>query len=146
MRVLVLAAVSFIAYRWVLFPIRTDGISMDPTYGPNTLHFVNRLSYVFSTPSRGDVVAIRLAGPSLVYVKRVVGLPRERLSIVAGVVHVNGVPLDEPYVRSRRPWEVPEKTIGPHEFFAVGDNRGMLARDHQFGIVDEARILGKVVF
>ena len=45
------------------------------------------------------MVAIRLAGPSVVYVKRIIGLPGERVGFVKGVVHVNGVPLDEPYVQ-----------------------------------------------
>ena len=146
MRVLALAAVAFVTIKWLLIPIRTDGISMLPTYNSHALNLVNRLSYAYSTPARGDVVAIRLAGPSLVYVKRIVGLPGERLSIIKGVIHINGVPLDEPYVRDRRPWDRAEITLGPQEYFAVGDNRGMSQGFHKFGVVDRERILGKVVF
>jgi signal peptidase I len=91
-------------------------------------------------------VAIRLAGPSLVIVKRVVGLPGERVAFVGGVVQINGVPLDEPYVRSRRPWDRAEVTMGAHEYFVVGDNRGMSQGNHKFGAVDEQRILGRVLF
>jgi signal peptidase I len=145
-RVLALAAVSFVTFKWVLIPIRTDGISMLPTYQSNALNLVNRLSYAFGKPSRGDVVAIRLAGPSLVYVKRIVGVPGERIAIVGGVIQVNGTPLDEPYVRQRRSWELAEVTLGPDEYFAVGDNRGMSQGSHKFGIVDMTRILGQVVF
>lgn len=119
---------------------------MLPTYESNSLNLVNRLSYVVGRPARGDVVAIRLAGPSVVLVKRITGLPGERIAIAKGVLHVNGVPLDEPYVRFRRPWDVQEVTLAPHEYFAMGDNRGMQARSHSFGAVDGARILGKVVF
>jgi signal peptidase I len=145
-RVLALAVVSFITFTWLLTPIRTEGISMEPTYRSEAFNLVNRLSYAVSKPSRGDVIAIRLAGPSIVYVKRIVGLPGERVSFVKGVVHVNGVPLDEPYVSFRRPWDVPEVTLSPTEYFAVGDNRGMLAGSHSFGAVDRGRILGKVLF
>jgi signal peptidase I len=119
---------------------------MLPTYRSNELNLVNRLSYASSSPARGDVVAIRLAGPSLVYVKRIVGLPGERVSIVRGVIHINGVPLDEPYVSDRRPWDRPEVTLGAREYFVVGDNRGMSQGFHKFGAVDRDRILGKVIF
>jgi signal peptidase I len=145
-RVLALAAVAFITFTWVFIPIRTDGISMAPTYRANALNLVNRLSYRFGEPARGDVVAIRLAGPHVVYVKRIVGLPGERVAFLAGVIHVNGVPLDEPYVKDRRAWNRAEVTLGGREYFAVGDNRGMPQGSHKFGVVDRERILGKVLF
>ena len=146
MRVLVLAAVAFITFTWIFIPIRTDGISMEPTYRSNSLNLVNRLSYRLAEPARGDVVAIRLAGPHVVYVKRIVGLPGERLAFVGGVIHINGVPLSEPYVKNPRPWDRPEVTLGAREYFAVGDNRGMEQGAHKFGIVDRERILGKVLY
>jgi signal peptidase I len=145
-RVLALAAVAFITFTWVLIPVRTEGDSMLPTYRSGSFKLVNRFSYAFRRPSRGDVVAIRLAGPSVVFVKRVVGLPGERVHIASGVLHINGLPVAEPYVRERRPWDVPEVTLGSHEYFAVGDNRGMSARSHTFGAVNGNRILGKVLF
>jgi signal peptidase I len=145
-RVLVLAAVAFITFTWIFIPIRTDGISMEPTYRSNSLNLVNRLSYRLAEPARGDVVAIRLAGPHVVYVKRIVGLPGERLAFVGGVIHINGVPLSEPYVKNQRPWDRPEVTLGAREYFAVGDNRGMEQGAHKFGIVDRERILGKVLY
>jgi signal peptidase I len=145
-RIGVLALISFITFHWLMTPIRTEGISMLPTYESGKLKFVDRVTYRFSPPHRGDVVAIRLAGPSVVYVKRIVGLPGERVAFVAGQVEINGQPLEEPYVRNRRPWNVEEVALGSHEYFVVGDNRGMRASDHQFGRVDAGRIVGKVVF
>ena len=145
-RVLVLAAISFITFGWVLMPLRAEGISMLPTLESGSLHFVNRLAYLNTTPSRGDVIAIRLAGPHVLYVKRVIALPGERVGFVNGLVYVNGVPLTEPYVRNRRTWDVPEVTLTPREYFVVGDNRGMRAVDHDFGRVDVSRIVGKILF
>ena len=69
-----------------------------------------------------------------------------RIDVIHGVVHINGVPLDEPYVQYRRPWDRPEVTLGAHEYFVVGDNRGMSQGAHRFGVVDEERILGSLVF
>ncbi len=145
-RVLVLGALSFAMFRWVLMPIRAEGISMMPTYRSGSLNLVNRLAFASSKPSRGDVVAIRLAGPHVLYVKRIVALPGERFSMSQGQAYVNGAPLSEPYVQDRRPWDVPEVTLTPREYYVIGDNRGMSASDHDFGRVDVSRIVGKVVF
>jgi signal peptidase I len=145
-RVAVLATVSFVTFRWVLVPIRTEGSSMLPTYQPNRLNLVNRLAYVGDRPVRRDVVAIQMAGPHVLYVKRVIGLPGERVSVVDGIVNIDGAPLTEPYVKNRRPWKVDEVTLGPTEYFVIGDNRGMSAGDHDFGRVEFIKILGKVVF
>jgi signal peptidase I len=142
----VLAAISAITFGWVLIPIRTEGISMLPTYRSDTLNLVNRLAYTRRGPRRGDVIAIRLAGESVLYVKRVIGLPGERVEITEGQVLINGSPWLEPYVRHRRAWNYDELTLGPREYFVMGDNRGMAAADHDFGPVDEDRIIGRVVF
>jgi signal peptidase I len=145
-RVLLLIVASLVVFRWVLIPVRTDGVSMEPTYESGRLNLVNRLAYLSSRPARGDVVAIRLAGLHVLYIKRVVGLPGERIAISAGEVQIDGAPLIEPYVQHRRPWELPEVQLGPAEYFVVGDNRGMAAADHTFGRVDAFRIVGRVVF
>lgn len=130
----------------MLTPIRVRGISMEPTYHDGTLNLVNRLAFRFRLPARGDIIAIRLAGPSVLYVKRIVGLPTERVAIVNGIVQINGEPLIEPYVHNRQPWNVPEVTVGAREYFVIGDNRGMRVGDHDFGRVDARRILGELFF
>jgi signal peptidase I len=145
-RVLVLAGISFITFGWVLIPVRAEGISMLPTFQSGSLHLVSRVAYSYSTPSRGDVIAIRLAGPHVLYVKRIIALPGERVGFVNGQVYVNGAMLNEPYVRNRRLWDVSEVTLTAREYFVVGDNRGMRAADHDFGRVDVSRIVGKLLF
>ncbi|MGH8637664.1 MAG: signal peptidase I [Burkholderiales bacterium] len=145
-RILVLAAVSFVTFGWLLTPTRVRGISMQPTYRDSTLHLVNRVIYKIRPPARGDVVAIRLAGPHVLYIKRVIGLPSERVAIVDGVVEINGAPLAEPYVVERAAWNYPEVTVGPGEYFVIGDNRGMRIGDHDFGRVDARRVIGRLLF
>jgi signal peptidase I len=145
-RVLVLASLSFVIFKWVLIPIRAEGISMEPTYQSGSLNLVNRLAYKYRKPERGDIIAIKLAGPHLVYVKRIIGLPGEHFAITRGQVYINGTPLNEPYVKNRRGWDIPEVTLTSREYFVIGDNRGMRAADHDFGRVDVSRILGRVIF
>jgi signal peptidase I len=145
-RILVLIALSIVTFTWVLIPIRGYGISMQPAYEPGSFNFANRIAYAIRSPRRGDVVAIRFAGGRVLLVKRIVGLPGERVEIREGIVHANGEPLDEPYVRLRRPWNVEEVALGSREYFVIGDNRSMGERDHDFGRVDRSRIVGPLVF
>ena len=119
---------------------------MRPTYDPGRFDLVNRAAYLVRSPVRGDIVAVRLARGRAFYVKRIVGLPGERIAFVHGQVQINGVPLDEPYVKHRRPWDVREIELGPREYFIVGDNRGMNPADHDFGAVERGRIAGTLVF
>ena len=145
-RIAVLTGVSIITFGWLLTPVRVSGISMEPNYRDSTLNLVNRLAYRIRAPRRGDVVAIRLAGPNVLYVKRIVALPAERVSIVDGIVEINGAPLIEPYVHKRERWNYPEVTVGPREYFVIGDNRSMRMVDHAFGRVDARRVLGMLLF
>jgi signal peptidase I len=86
-----------------------------------------------------------MASGAALLVKRVVGLPGERLSIADGIVFVNDIPLDEPYVTFRRPWQVHEVTIAADEIYVIGDNRGMPARSHDFGRASLTRVAGRIL-
>jgi signal peptidase I len=146
-RAAVLVGVSIAVFGWILIPIRAQGISMQPTYEPGSLLFVNRLAFARRPPARGDIVGIRLAGPGVLYVKRIVALPGERVRIEGGQVLVNDTALDEPYVVNRSPsWLLPETTLGADEYFVIGDNRGMPIGQHELGTTKRGRIVGKVVF
>jgi signal peptidase I len=135
-----------VLFGFVLLPVRLHGISMLPTYNDGGLNFANRAAYWWGSPARGDAVAIRMAGEHVVYVKRIVGLPRERIAIIAGVVTVNDAPLIEPSVVYKTPWDVPAITLGNDEYFVIGDNRAMASQNHDFGKTARGRIVGKMLF
>ncbi len=83
----------------------------------------------------------------MLYVKRIIALPTERVSIVDGIVEVNGAPLIEPYVEKRAAVELSRRSrSAPREYFVIGDNRSMKMGDHDFGRVDARRILGMLLF
>jgi signal peptidase I len=146
LRIIAIVASAVVVFGFVLLPLRLEGISMLPTYESGAMNFANRLAYLWSAPARGDVVAIRMAGLHLFYVKRIVGLPGERVEIVAGVVLVNGRPLIEPTVELRAPWNLPELTLGNDEYLVIGDNRSMAIENHDFGRVRRDRIAGRLLF
>ena len=145
-RLAILVGTVAFVFRFVLLPIRAQGISMIPTLPANSLRFVNLLAYATDDPARGDIVAIRLAGPSVVYVKRVIGLPGERVRIAQGVVYIDDRPLAEPYVSRRAPWTASETRLGDLEYFVIGDNREMPIESHELGTVERRRLIGKIVF
>jgi signal peptidase I len=145
-RVVGIVVMSFIVFGFVLVPIKVEGISMMPTYRENNINFVNRLAYVFHKPERRDVVAIRLrAGRHIMYMKRIVGLPGETIAFHRGHLFINGSPVAEPYMKTFCTWEIPPRTLGPDEYYFVGDNRSMPAVDHTKGVASREFIVGKVL-
>jgi signal peptidase I len=146
LRAALLIVAALLLFGYVLIPVRLHGISMLPTYRDGAINFANRLAYVGRHPVRGDAVAIRMAGPSVLYVKRIVGLPGERVQIARGIVLVNGEPLKEPAVRYRAAWNLPLFTVGPDEYFVIGDNRAMQIEDHDLGRARRDRVVGKMLF
>ena len=88
MRLVILLIAVPVVFRFVLLPIRVEGSSMLPTYKDHGVNFVNRLSYSFQEPRRGDVVAIRTTGVSIMYMKRIIGLPGEAIEFRRGCVQV----------------------------------------------------------
>ena len=146
-RAAVLVVASAVIFGVALLPVRLSGISMEPTYTDGEMNFANRLAYTAGRqPARGDVVAIRMAGMSVLYVKRIIGLPRERVEITMGTVVIDGQPLIEPTVVRKAPWNVPAVTLGDDEYFVIGDNRAMSAQNHDFGRASLDRIIGKMLF
>lgn len=141
-RIIVLVAASFLTFRFVFLPVRCYGPSMAPTLEHGSLHLVNRLGCRWEPCGRGEIVALRMAGRRVVYLKRIVGLPGERLRITDGIVYVNGRPLDEPYVSRRAPWSLGDVQLGSDEYFFIGDNRGMAIQGHDLGRARADRIVG----
>ena len=142
-RIVVLILLVFVLYRYLFVPILVVGNSMAPTYRNGRPNLVNRMAFRWHGPKRGDVVAVQLDRSRLVLLKRVVGLPGERIAIRRGRIVVDGRVLDEPYAKvTEGPPSQNEVTLGPDEYFVIGDNRDISA----FGAVHQHEVLGKVVF
>ena len=118
---------------------------MMPTYRDHRINFVNRLAYHHRDPQRGDVVAVRTTGLHIMYMKRIVGLPGETIAFHQGRAVINGQPLMESYVKYSCDWDLPPETLGPNEFFCVGDNRSMTPAEHFKFRAPRSRIVGRVL-
>jgi signal peptidase I len=150
-RIVVLVVVCVVVFGFILWPIRVEGISMQPTYHDHQVDCVNRLAYWRHEPQRGDVVAIRFSdpGPLLhphkMLMKRIIALPGETLAFHHGHAYINGELLDEPYVKFPCDWEHEPIQCGPDEYYVVGDNRSMPFTYHTQGRAERNRIIGKIL-
>ncbi|MFT5049351.1 MAG: signal peptidase I [Chlamydiales bacterium] len=125
------------------------GSSMKPGIHDRDRILVDHLSYMFSEVERGDIVVLRYPlDPSLDYIKRVVGLPGDEVSIRGDQVYVNGKLFDEPYVNAEfaDPYTHMSATVKPHHVFVLGDNRLRSSDSREFGQVDMGLLRGKVRF
>jgi signal peptidase I len=142
-RLVVLVVVASVLFKGVLIPVRVTGKSMEPTYRDGRVNFINRLAYRRSEPRRGDVVGLRREPSRLLVMKRIVGLPGERVSLQYGRVYIDGERLEERYTDGRPiPRVSIDRKLGVDEYFAIGDNRGLSA----YGVVKRKDIQGKVLF
>jgi signal peptidase I len=143
-RIAVLIVTCFITFNFILLPIRIEGISMLPTCHDRQRNFVNRLAYLRHEPQRGDIVSVRLAGLSVMFMKRIIGLPGETVSFHHGRAFINDQPLAEPYLKFSCDWEQPPVVCGPNQYYVVGDNRSMPFEFHTQGRAERDRIVGKL--
>ena len=121
-----------------------EGASMEPTLHPHQYVVVDTLAPSIRIPRRGEVIIFRYPrNPSVEYVKRVIGLPGEVISIARGHVYVNNQTLDEPYIRDQPryfwgPAAVPAKSL-----FVLGDNRNSSSDSHLWGAVPFGNVIGR---
>ena len=146
--IIVVVLVALTIRSFIAEPIRVDGDSMVPTLVHNEDMFVEKMSYWFSDPLRGDIVICFYPGYTESCVKRVVGLPGDTVSVQGGVFYINGNPLDESaYWTGEIIGDMDPVTVGKREVFVVGDNRNGSkdSRNPSVGCIPYAKVVGRVV-
>jgi signal peptidase I len=150
----VLIAVVLILF--IYQPVKVEGTSMMPGLTNNERIFINKFTFTFGMGNihRGDTVVFYYPGdPShdKSYIKRVIGLPGDRIRIQDGQVFVNGTAIKEPYVepdyRDRVTWNGgKEDVVGKDDYFVLGDHRNSSSDSRSWGYVPKSDIYGKAVF
>jgi signal peptidase I len=145
--VLIAVLVILFLYR----PVKVEGTSMMPNLLDQERLFINQFSYKFGLGAiqRGDTVVFWYPEDTTKsYIKRVIGLPGDKVAVEAGQVVVNGQRLVENYVSSEyrddRPY--PPTTVPPDEYFVLGDHRSSSNDSRAWGFVPRNYIYGKAVF
>jgi signal peptidase I len=121
------------------------GSSMAPGIQDGDRILVEPWSYLLGGVERGDVVVLRYPlDPEVDYIKRIIGLPGDRVTMARGKVWVNGALLSEPYVAAIDPSSVLSLIVEPGSYFVLGDNRPRSSDSREFGLVPEAYVRGRV--
>ena len=135
-------------------PFIVNGASMDPTFGHGEYLIVDQLSYRFREPERGDVVVFKYPNDTRqFFIKRVVGLPGEKVEILRSSVivynekHPGGMALEESYVENpatRQREQIFE--LNGSEYFVLGDNRLESSDSRSWGALERDLIVGRPLF
>lgn len=133
-------------YRFVISSCIVEGDSMIPTLKVGSTHLVNRWVYFFKQPERGDIVVLTKKNVFPFYmIKRIIGLPGEKVEIKFGRVYIDDVLLRENYVNGRTGNVTASKILRENEYFVLGDNRMYSDDSRYWGPLHRKEIIGRVV-
>ncbi|MDO8444156.1 MAG: signal peptidase I [bacterium] len=147
--------IAFALRYFAVQPYIVDGESMMPNYQNREYLLAEKISYSVGNPQRGDVVIFKYPkNPSLNYIKRIIGLPDEKVQIANNQItifnarHPSGVVLTETYILKDSPTQTPnnsiyEITLKDNEYFVLGDNRGHSSDSREWGVLPKDNILGR---
>lgn len=138
--VLIIIAVILIR-TFIITPVRVDGASMDQTLEDGQILLLYKLSNI----DYGDIVVLDEKKEGEIIIKRIIGMPKDTVSIKDNTVYVNDEELEEDYAYGETS-DYEEITLGDDEYFILGDNRPISKDSRYFGPVKEDEIIGKVIF
>jgi signal peptidase I len=150
--VVVLAVLLYVVINFAIQTVHVIGLSMSPTVQNEDYLVATKIDYRFRTPQRGDIIIMRDPfDSSRDFIKRVVGVPGDRLLIREGHTYINGHLLDEPYINDE-PWttnanwpasptqDSQGQLLGADDYFVMGDNRNHSSDSRLFGVVHRNQI------
>ena len=141
-----LTLIIFLVIRFAIQSYRVEGVSMQPGLHDNEYVLVNKIAYLFHAPERGDVIVFHFPlDTSKDFIKRVIGLPGDTITVDSTSVRVDGVLLNEPYISERANPQGQRWTVPLNSYFVMGDNRPASDDSRDWGYVPRDDIVGKAV-
>lgn len=152
--VVFIGSLFIVVYLFILQPNQVKGASMDPTFATGDYIFTSKITYKFRPQHRGDIIVFKSPkNPDIEYIKRIIGLPGDKVVVEQGEVYVNGIKLDEGYISAKtNTWDGGfvkdgETVVVPAgEIFVMGDNRPRSSDSREFGTVPLSSIIGQVFY
>jgi len=142
---IVLAVIIFALLQTTFQTFIVVGCSMEPSFQWTQRVLTNKISYKFHEPERGDVVVLQATDNENVdYIKRIIGLPGDKVEVKDRVVYVNDSPLDEPYIKEFPNYTMSRREVPENNYFVLGDNRNNSNDSHNGWTVPRENIVGKV--
>ena len=126
--------------------------SMLPTLQINDRLIIDKISYDFSNPKRGDIVVfnptktLEAENFHVAFIKRVIGLPGDKVEVKNGKVYVNNLPIKENYLEARPDYQWGPVVVPVNSYLVLGDNRNDSYDSHYWGFVPRQNIIGKAMF
>ena len=152
-------SIFLIIYLFVASPHQVNGQSMVPNFQSGEYVLSDKISYRLGNPKRGDIIVFHAPetancpkGTGCDFIKRVLGLPGESVTVQNNHIVVNGRPLEEPYIpkdfQTLPGAATKDKviTLGPDEYFVSGDNRPYSSDSRAWGPIHKSDIVGKAFF
>lgn len=150
--IIIALAVFLLTYFFLIQPHRVQGDSMLPNFIHGELILTDKISYRVKEPTKGDVVVFKSpTDRSKDFIKRIVGMPGEKVSLISGQIFINDKPLNEPYLTDSNNTlpgaflkENFEITIPEKEYLVLGDNRSHSSDSREWGLIKKSEIIGRV--
>jgi signal peptidase I len=149
-----IGSLFIVIYLFVMQPNQVKGASMEPTFISGDYILTSKITYKFRSMERGDVIVFKSPkNPDIDYIKRIIGLPGDKLTIKDKEIYINDVLIAENYISDKtNVWEggfskesVPT-TIPEDSLFVMGDNRPRSSDSREFGTIPISSIIGQVFF
>ena len=141
-----LTLIIFLVIRFAIQSYRVEGVSMQPGLHDNEYVLVNKIAYLFHAPERGDVIVFHFPlDTSKDFIKRVIGLPGDTITVDSTSVRVDGVLLNEPYISERANPQGQRWAVPLNSYFVMGDNRPASDDSRDWGYVPRDDVVGKAV-
>jgi len=151
--IVIVFLLAFLVRSFIAQPFVVQGHSMEPSFHNADYLVVDKVSYRLDHPQRGDVIVFKAPeDPTQNYIKRVIGLPGETVTIKDNLVYVNGKQLTENYTLEKDTSDNPEnpnffleQKLGDSEYFVMGDNRNHSSDSRRWGPLPQQNIIGRVL-
>jgi signal peptidase I len=152
--IVVVMAIMVMVYLFIMSPQEISGQSMYPTFENGEYILTNKIEYKIHEPQRGDVVVFKSPqNKDIDYIKRIIGIPGDQVSLQNGKYVVNGIILTETYLpQDLRTFagnflkEGGTIIVPPNQYFVSGDNRPHSLDSREFGTIPKEDIIGKALF
>lgn len=150
----VFAAIGTAVYWLVAQPHKVSGSSMFPNFKNGDYIITDKITYRLSEPERGDIVVFKNPKDETQdFIKRIIGVPGDKIKVQSGKIYLNGGELNEPYLSETVITnagsflsEGEEITVEPGHFITIGDNRPASSDSREWGFITRQEIIGKVFF
>ncbi len=152
-------SIFLVIYLFLVQPHQVNGQSMEPNFESGEYLLTDKVSYRFNDPQRGDIIVFRAPpashcpeGTGCDFIKRIIGLPGDKIEIKNSHFYINDQLLEEPYLADTvrtKPGDFMRTQpvrLGPMEYFVSGDNRSYSSDSRSWGPILRSDIIGKAIF